>query len=258
MDEFSFKEMKTWGQFKISSCCLCVRCKSRKLGGNGSSRFSTPMVESFSADLLPAIKSCWAELHLELFTYLWLNLRLRRKHLTSFAFMDSYLTINHTRLACLPSRWVSPGCSMKVYWRESHMEFYQTSKTELLFESMWSAFDWANGGCVYGLFQVWWVGVGVSSDDDCGIYVWHAKVMWYIINAASILSHVIRTWPRPVINSSPAVATLQLLGLCKFSFMSLICHFVYFVMPFTPWDCLGLPFPIVFFPLPPIPILCSW
>ena len=31
------------------------------------------------------------------------------------------------------------------------MEFYQTSKTELLFESMWSAFDWANGGCVYGL-----------------------------------------------------------------------------------------------------------
>ena len=25
------------------------------------------------------------------------------------------------------------------------MEFYQTSKTELLFESMWRAFDWANG-----------------------------------------------------------------------------------------------------------------
>ena len=44
--------------------------------------------------------------------------------------MDSYMTISHTRLACLPSRWVSPGCSIKSYWTESHMEFCQISTTD--------------------------------------------------------------------------------------------------------------------------------
>ena len=29
VDEFSLKEMKTWGQFKISSYCFCVWCESR-------------------------------------------------------------------------------------------------------------------------------------------------------------------------------------------------------------------------------------
>ena len=32
MDEFSFKKMRMLGQPVISSCCLCVRCKSRELG----------------------------------------------------------------------------------------------------------------------------------------------------------------------------------------------------------------------------------
>ena len=36
LDEFSFKEMRTWGQFKISSGCLCVLCKSKELGGSVS------------------------------------------------------------------------------------------------------------------------------------------------------------------------------------------------------------------------------
>ena len=62
-----FKEMRTQSQIKISSCCLYVWCKSRELGGRGSPRFPTPMVESFSTDLLLAIKCYWAEQHLELF-----------------------------------------------------------------------------------------------------------------------------------------------------------------------------------------------
>ena len=38
VNEFSFEEMRTWGQSKISSCCLCVWCKSREMGGRGSPR----------------------------------------------------------------------------------------------------------------------------------------------------------------------------------------------------------------------------
>ena len=39
--------------------------KSRELGNRGSPRFPTPMVESFSADPLPAIESYLTESHLE-------------------------------------------------------------------------------------------------------------------------------------------------------------------------------------------------
>ena len=60
VDEFSFKVMSVmWGQPKISSCCLCVWCKSKELGGRGSTRSPTSMVESFSVDFLPAIESYW-------------------------------------------------------------------------------------------------------------------------------------------------------------------------------------------------------
>ena len=59
-DEFSFKEMSImWGQPKISSCCLCVWCKSEELGGIRSTRFPISMVESFSADFVSAIESYW-------------------------------------------------------------------------------------------------------------------------------------------------------------------------------------------------------
>ena len=64
-DEFSFKEMRMWGQPKTSSCCLCVWCKSKELGGRGSTRFPTSMVEGISADFLPAIESYWTESRLE-------------------------------------------------------------------------------------------------------------------------------------------------------------------------------------------------
>ena len=64
-DELSCKEIRTWGQSKISSC-LFVKCKSRELEGRGSPRFSMTMVESFSADFLLALKSYWTESHLEL------------------------------------------------------------------------------------------------------------------------------------------------------------------------------------------------
>ena len=66
VDKFSFKEMSImWGQTKISSCFLCVWCKSKEFGGRESTRFPTSIVESFSADFLPAIESYWKESHLE-------------------------------------------------------------------------------------------------------------------------------------------------------------------------------------------------
>ena len=59
VNEFSLKEMRTWGQPMISSWCLCGRCYVwiKRIGGQGSPRFLTPMVESFSTDLLTATKS---------------------------------------------------------------------------------------------------------------------------------------------------------------------------------------------------------
>ena len=58
-DELSFKEMRMWGQSKILSCCICDWCESREMGGRESQRLPKPMVESFSAGLLPAIKNYW-------------------------------------------------------------------------------------------------------------------------------------------------------------------------------------------------------
>ena len=55
-----------WGQSKLSSCCICDWCKSREIGGRGSLRLPTSMVECFSTDLLPAIKSYWTESLFEL------------------------------------------------------------------------------------------------------------------------------------------------------------------------------------------------
>ena len=99
-NEFSFKEMRTLRQSKISSCCLCLWFKSRELGGSGSPWFPTAMVESFSADLLPGIKSYWPETHLELYTASDKS-RSVREHLTSLLFWISCLTITHMHLACL-------------------------------------------------------------------------------------------------------------------------------------------------------------
>ena len=66
VDEFSFKKISImWGQPKISSCCLCVWCESKELGGRGSTRYPISIVESFPADFLPVIESYWKESHLE-------------------------------------------------------------------------------------------------------------------------------------------------------------------------------------------------
>ena len=80
---------------------VSVWWKSRKLGGRGSPRFPTAMVERFSADLLPAIKSYWPETHLESYTAS-PKPRSVKEHLTSLLFWISCLTITHTRLSCLP------------------------------------------------------------------------------------------------------------------------------------------------------------
>ena len=40
VDEFSFKEIRTWCQSKISSFCLFGWCKSRKMRGRVSPRFT--------------------------------------------------------------------------------------------------------------------------------------------------------------------------------------------------------------------------
>ena len=100
-NEFSFKEMKTLGQSKISSYCLCLWCKSRELKGRGSPKFPAAMVESFSPDHLKAIKIYWPETHLELYIAS-VKSRSVREHLTSLLFWISCLTFTHTRLACLP------------------------------------------------------------------------------------------------------------------------------------------------------------
>ena len=56
------------------------------------------------------------------------------------------------------------------------MEFYQTSTTELLFKVYGAPLDdWANGGCVDGLLQVWWVGIGVSS---LGSWFYFKECVW--------------------------------------------------------------------------------
>ena len=33
------KEIRTWGESKVSYCCFCFLCKPRELGGRGSPRF---------------------------------------------------------------------------------------------------------------------------------------------------------------------------------------------------------------------------
>ena len=65
-DKLSFKGMRIWGQSKISFCRICEWCKSREMEGKESPRLSKPLAESFSAYLLPVIKSSWTESPFEL------------------------------------------------------------------------------------------------------------------------------------------------------------------------------------------------
>ena len=59
--------VRTRGEPKNLSCWFCVWCKSGQLGSRGSPRFPhvTPVMESFSSNLIRAIINYWAESHLE-------------------------------------------------------------------------------------------------------------------------------------------------------------------------------------------------
>ena len=39
-DGLSFKEMRMWGQSKISSCCICDWCESREMGDSGEPKMT--------------------------------------------------------------------------------------------------------------------------------------------------------------------------------------------------------------------------
>ena len=139
---------KTWVQSKISSCCLCLWCNSRELIDRGSPRFTTPIVESSSTDLLPPIKSYWVYSHLE-FT-LWLNPRAQREHLTSLVSCISCLS-QAFGLVYLVDKlsWVFHKVigqsriwnSVKHQWQQSYVSGVCGVPLD----------DWANGGYVYGL-----------------------------------------------------------------------------------------------------------
>ena len=65
VDEFILKKTRTWGQSKISFCCVRVWCEQKELRGRRSTRFPTPMLESFSTDFVPALESYFTESRLE-------------------------------------------------------------------------------------------------------------------------------------------------------------------------------------------------
>ena len=48
VDKFFFKEMRTWGQSKFTSDCICVWCESGELRGRRNLRFPCviPVVET--------------------------------------------------------------------------------------------------------------------------------------------------------------------------------------------------------------------
>ena len=48
VDEFSFKEMKTWGPSKFTSYCICIWYESEELGARKNLRFpcAIPVVET--------------------------------------------------------------------------------------------------------------------------------------------------------------------------------------------------------------------
>ena len=140
LDEFFFKEMKTGSPSKISSCCLCVWCKSRELEGrevqDSQHQWWKPSLQT-----LPAVSN-WAESHLELFILFGLNPGPREEDLIRLlSWIAAWLLIRRIWLVHI-SRWVFPGCSIERYWTEQHMEFCQTSTSEVLCESMWSVFRW--------------------------------------------------------------------------------------------------------------------
>ena len=90
MGEFSFKEMRTRGQSKISSCCICDWCKSREIGGNRKQGRAGGVVNipntnggKLLSRPLYSCKSHWTDSALELSILLCLIPGARGEHLTS-------------------------------------------------------------------------------------------------------------------------------------------------------------------------------
>ena len=104
LDEFFFKEMRMWGQYKISSCFFCVWCKSRELGGRGSPGFATPWWKASLCRRSTSYKKLLGRVAFGIIYIASTKSRNTRGESHQLAFMDSCLTINRTRLACLSSR----------------------------------------------------------------------------------------------------------------------------------------------------------
>ena len=60
VDEFSFKEMRTWGQSKFTSYCICVWCESGEFGARWGSRF--PCCNSSRGNLRQSCQTSTMEL----------------------------------------------------------------------------------------------------------------------------------------------------------------------------------------------------
>ena len=116
LDEFSFKEMRTWGQSKISSRCLCVLCKSKELGCRG---VQDSQQQWWKASHHRPSTSYKKLLGRDTFGIIYIALTKSRNVRGAShqpAFMDNCLTINRTHLACLPTILV------KIYGRSFNMK----------------------------------------------------------------------------------------------------------------------------------------
>ena len=89
VDEFSFKKMRMWGQSKISSCCICVWCKSREIGGKGGGKVSP---QTF----LPTVK-VRVRVNFEILYIALTKSRSARRASYQSVFMDSCMAVCLTR-----------------------------------------------------------------------------------------------------------------------------------------------------------------
>ena len=126
---------------------LCI-VKSKELGCRGSPRYLTSMLE-ISADLISYKKSL-GRVVFGIILLLRLNIRAWGEHLSSpLSWIAAWLLVTRIWPVYLVDEY---GNSVK------HQRRNYSEKVCVL-----SLDDWANGGYVDVLLQVWWVGVRVSS-----------------------------------------------------------------------------------------------
>ena len=165
LDEFSFKEMRTWDQSKISSCCLCVWCNSRALIGRGSPRSPAPIFFIIQVIFFIPNNNGGKLLHRPSTTYksYWAESHLHGGNISPACF-HGYLAITGDWPVYLVDKlsWVSyKGLFDRVaYGILSNINGGGATPRRYV-ECLWMI-----GLMVVMLmvfFQVWWVGVGVSS-----------------------------------------------------------------------------------------------